>query len=102
MPFNAFFTCQIQSETKKDVYQKAAIDYAANNPGKFNRKFTWVNRKKYPNIRMRLNLFGSSSEGEKKDGREYNVNNVSFTRYGDNCKYCPFQFVCIESQLYMP
>ncbi|MFD2446584.1 hypothetical protein ACFSO7_21835 [Bacillus sp. CGMCC 1.16607] len=90
------------SETKKNVYQAAAIDYATNNPDKINRQFTWINGWKYHDIRMRLNLFGSLSEGEITNRREYNVNDVTFTRPGDNCKYCPFQFVCSESQLYMP
>ncbi|RWQ73461.1 hypothetical protein [Bacillus cereus] len=90
------------SETKKNVYQTAAIEYATKNPDKINQQFTWINGWKYFNIRMRLNLFGSASERELMNRREYNVNDVLFTRPGDNCKYCSFQFVCEESQLHMP
>ncbi|WP_422424585.1 hypothetical protein [Bacillus sp. PSXD-155] len=90
------------SETKKNVYQTAAIDYATKTPYKINQQFTWVNGRRYRDIRMRLNLFGSTAEGELMNGREYKVNDVSFTRPGDNCKYCSYQFVCKESKLYMP
>ncbi|PEZ63326.1 hypothetical protein CN372_14030 [Bacillus anthracis] len=89
------------SETKKTVYQTAAIEYATKNPDKINQQFTWINGWKYFDIRMRLNLFGSASEGELMNGREDKVNDVLFTRPGDNCKYCSFQFVCEESQLHM-
>lgn len=90
------------SETKKNVYQTAAIDYATKNRNKINKQFAWINGWEYRHIRMGLNLFGSASEEELMHGREYNVNDVPFTRPGDNCKYCPFRFECEESQLYVP
>ncbi|WP_144488485.1 hypothetical protein [Bacillus sp. ABP14] len=89
-------------ETKKIIYQTAAIEYATKNPDKITQQFTWINGWKYHDIRMRLNLFGSASKGELTNKREYNVKDVSFARPGDNCKYCSFQLVCEESQLHMP
>lgn len=90
------------SETKKNVYQTAAIDYATKHPERIKKQFAWINRWRYNHIRMGLSLFGSASKGEIKHRREENVNDVSIARPGDNCKYCPFQFECEESQLYKP
>jgi hypothetical protein len=90
------------SETKKNVYQTAAIEYAKKNPSKIIKKFTIVDGWRYHYVRMNLHLFGTPSKNELRDRREYNVNDVPFTRPGDNCKYCSFQYVCGESQLYMP
>lgn len=89
------------SETKKDIYQTAAIDYAINNSSWIRKQEVSVDDKLYRNAFVRLNLFGSRSENENR-GKNFNVNNVPLTRSGDNCKYCPFQFVCKESQLYIP
>ncbi|PGZ03186.1 hypothetical protein COE47_34615, partial [Bacillus thuringiensis] len=75
------------SKTKKKVYQTVAIEYATKNPDSINQQFTWLNGWRYRDIRMRLNLFGSASEKELMHRREYNVNNVLFSRPGDNCKY---------------
>jgi hypothetical protein len=88
------------SKTKKNVYQTAAIDYANNNADKINRNYTYVDGWRYNNVRMGLHLFGSPSKDEVRDRRDYNVNEAKFTRPGDNCKYCSFQFECENSQLY--
>lgn len=76
------------------------IDYASKHPERIPRNYTVINHWTYHHIRSGLSLFGSRSKGEITDRREENVNNVPFTRPGDNCKYCPFQLVCEESQLY--
>lgn len=90
------------SEAKKNIYQTLAIDYALNNPEKIKKQFSWVDGWRYHDIRMGLSLFGSPSVGELMYERECGVNHVPFTRPGENCKYCPFQFICSESQLYKP
>lgn len=89
------------SKTKKDINQTVAIDYAKNNPEKIRNNYSQIDGWRYHHIRMKLNLFGSPSEGELF-GMVTNVNDYPLTRPGDNCKYCPFQFICVESQLYMP
>ncbi|WP_413367309.1 hypothetical protein [Lysinibacillus sp. 3P01SB] len=89
------------SETKKTVYQTAAIEYAQNNPGVFRQENTILDESEEYFTRTGLNLFGSRSKGEIRKTGEENVNGVPFTRPGENCKYCTFQFICAESNLHM-
>lgn len=88
------------SETKKNVYQTAAIEYANKNNEKIIKNYAVVDGWIYHYVRKNLHLFGSRSKNEVTTRREHNVNSVKFTRPGENCKYCPFQFECEDSQLY--
>ncbi|ETP67318.1 hypothetical protein G159_19430 [Planococcus glaciei CHR43] len=88
------------SETKKNIYEAAAIDYVDNNPERNRPHFTWVDRKKYTNIRMGLSLFGSRSKDELIDRGENPLEISELAKNGDHCKYCSFQMICKESSLY--
>lgn len=87
------------SETKKNIYEAAAMDYVDNNPNR-NPNYTWVGRTQYTDIRMGLNLFGSRSEDEPIDRGEDPLATTVLAKSGDHCKYCSFQMVCTESALY--
>lgn len=88
------------SETKKNIYEAAAMNYMDNNPFVGRPNFTKVDAWTYWHIRMGLSLFGSRSEGELTDRGENPLTTTVLAKSGNHCKYCQFQMVCTEAELY--